>query len=95
MATFNLLLLLLSLGVILIGAWSIALARAEVDPGKTRLGRWLFTFSLLMLGGIAILAALIRADALAPLGILSGLLIVGMLWESPEPTLHHGPGQNP
>lgn len=87
MATLNLVLLSLSLGIVILAAWSIFWARGEANQKWARIGRWLFTVSLLALGGIAVLAALLRADALAPLGLLSGLLVVAMLWESPEASL--------
>ena len=51
---------------------------------RTRHALWgqrLFIVTLLSLGGMALFAALVHADGLAPLGLLSGLLIVGMLWE--------------
>ena len=47
----------------------------------------LFIMTLLSLGGLAFFAAIVHADGLAPLGLLSGLLIVGMLWESPTPAV--------
>jgi hypothetical protein len=46
-------------------------------------GRRLFVVALLILGGAALLAAFTHAEGLAPLSLLSGLLIVGMLWENP------------
>lgn len=87
MATINLVLLFLSLTIVILAAISIGWARGDANDRSTRIGRWLFTLSLLALGGIAILAALLRSDALAPMGLLSGLLLVGMFWESPEPNL--------
>jgi hypothetical protein len=58
---------------------------------RTRHARWgqrLFVVTLLSLGGMALFAAIVHADGLTPLGLLSGLLIVGMLWEgSPAPVL--------
>lgn len=91
MATFNIVLLLLSFAVVLLAAWSIGLARGDAALKRTRVGAWLFVGCLLLIGCIAIVAALTHADALAPLGILSGFLVVGMLWDSPEPTLQHRP----
>lgn len=83
MATFNLLLLSLSLALVLLAACGIYLARGEASQTKTRIGRWLFTLCFLGLGVIAIVSALTYADALAPLGVLSGLLIAGMSWDAP------------
>jgi hypothetical protein len=62
---------------------------ARVRPCARR-GRWgcrLFVATLLGLGAVALFAAFMRADGLAPLGLLSGLLTVGMLWESPTPVV--------
>ena len=50
-------------------------------------GQRLFVVTLLSLGGMALFAALVHADGLAPLGLLSGLLTVGMLWEGSVPAL--------
>ncbi|MFO0965064.1 MAG: hypothetical protein U0793_05685 [Gemmataceae bacterium] len=85
MAAFNLVLLLLTLAIVIVAALSLGYARGDVDQKKTVVGRWLFTGSLVLLGLSAIVAALTRADALAPMGLLSVLLVVGMLWESPAP----------
>ena len=46
-----------------------------------------FVVTLLSLGGMALFAAIVHADGLAPLGLLSGLLIVGMLWEGAVPAV--------
>lgn len=91
MATFNIVLLFVSFAVVLLAAWSIGLARGDATLKRTRIGAWLFIGCLLLIGCIAIVAALTHADALAPLGILSVFLVVGMLWESPEPTLQRHP----
>ena len=47
----------------------------------------LFIVTLLSLGAVAFFAAIVHADGLAPLGLLSGFLTVGMLWESPTPAV--------
>ena len=52
-------------------------------PGGMPSSHSAFVMSLLILGGFAFVAALLHAEGIAPLGLLSGLLIVGMLWESP------------
>lgn len=54
-------------------------------------GSRLFVATLLLLGITALVAALLRAEGLAPLGLLSVLLIVGMLWETPIPA--QAPGE--
>jgi hypothetical protein len=51
-------------------------------------GRLLFVGAILILGGSAGAAALHRAEGLIPLGLVSGFLIMGMLWEVPQPTWH-------
>jgi hypothetical protein len=84
-ATFNPLLLFIVLAIVVVAALSIGYARGEPGKRSTRIGRWVFTISLIILGGLAIAAALLQADALAPLGLLSGMLVVGMVWETPEP----------
>lgn len=57
----------------------------KVKPGtrQARWGRRLFIVTLLALGLVALIAAVMRADGLAPLGLLWGMLIVVMLWEGP------------
>jgi hypothetical protein len=72
------------LGAIL-GGCSIYLVKVRPTPVHAKCGRWLFVATLLCLGGMALFAAIVHADGLSPLGLLSGLLIVGMLWESPAP----------
>ena len=54
---------------------------------RTWWGRRIFIATLLSLGGTALVAALAHADGLSPLGLLAGMLIVGMLWETPAPAL--------
>lgn len=61
----------------------------KVRP-SVRHARWgsrLFIATLIGLGAVALVAAFMHADGLAPLGLLSGLLTVGMLWESPPAIL--------
>jgi hypothetical protein len=69
------------------GVGSIYWVRVRPCPRRARWGRRLFVTTLVCLGGMALFAAIMHADGLAPLGLLSGLLIVGMLWESPAPAL--------
>jgi hypothetical protein len=74
-----------------LGSWSIYWVKVRPSPRHALWGRRLFVVTLLKLGAMALLAALMRADGLAPLGLLSGLLIVGMLWESPAPAMQDDP----
>jgi hypothetical protein len=69
------------------GGFAIYWARVRPTAMRARWGRRLFVVTLLCLGGVALFAAFARADGLAPLGLVSGLLTVGMVWESPVPTL--------
>jgi hypothetical protein len=66
-----------------VGSGCIYLVRAHPNARKARIGRFVFIGTLVGLGGVALYAAIMRADGLAPLGLLSGLLTVGMLWENP------------
>ena len=77
--------LVTSLIGLLIGSGCIYWAKVRPTARRAAWGRRLFIVTLLVLGLAGLIAALIRADGLAPLGLLSGLLIVGMLWESPLP----------
>ena len=72
------------LGLVL-GVFCIYWARVRPCPRRGQWGCRLFVATLLGLGAVALFAAFMRADGLAPLGLLSGLLTVGMLWESPAP----------
>jgi hypothetical protein len=71
---------LLGLGT---GGCSIYWVKANPSARQARWGRRLFIVTLLALGGVAFFAAIMHADGLAPLGLSSGLLTVGMLWEGP------------
>ncbi len=51
---------------------------------RARIGRWLFVLTLLGLGVMALVAAVAHVDGLAPIGLLSGFLLIGMLWENPH-----------
>jgi hypothetical protein len=48
------------------------------------MGRILFVGTLLLLGAVMQLAAFYQAEGIVPLGLLAGLLLVLMLWESPS-----------
>ncbi|MBI2807599.1 MAG: hypothetical protein HYX68_21675 [Planctomycetes bacterium] len=69
------------------GGCSIYWVKATPSARRACWGRRLFVATLLSLGGLALFAAVVQADGLAPLGLLSGFLIVGMLWESPRAAL--------
>ncbi len=66
-----------------LGGCSIYWVKANPSARQARWGRRLFILTLLALGGVAFFAAIMHADGLAPLGLSSGLLTVGMLWEGP------------
>ena len=57
--------------------------RTELSPYRVVWGRRLFVATMLKLGGTGFVAILERAGTLAPLGIVSVLLVVAMLWEAP------------
>jgi hypothetical protein len=52
-------------------------------PRRAAWGRRLFVLTLLGLGVGVLIAARSRADALTPLGLAAGLLVVGMVCEVP------------
>ncbi len=68
---------------LLLGACCIYWVKVKPSARRAKLGRRLFIVTLLSLGLVALVAAILRADGLAPLGLLSGFLTVGMLWEGP------------
>ena len=72
---------------ILCGSCCIYWIKVRPCALRARWGRRLFVMTLLSLGATALFAAIMHADGLAPLGLLSGILIVCMLWESPTPAL--------
>ena len=86
MTSFEILLLVLTLACVLLGGLSICCARAHPDLGTARWGRRVFLLVLLGLGATILVAAVMRAEGLAPLSLVAGLLVVGMLWESPAPS---------
>jgi hypothetical protein len=74
----------LGLGLVL-GLWGICWGRLGPSSRRARWGKCLFLVTFLTLGAATFLAALNRLDGLAPLGLLSGLLVVGMVWDGPRP----------
>jgi hypothetical protein len=83
-STLDLWLMLMTPGGCLLGGWSIYWARGQDHPGRILWGRRLFIVTLLLLGFMTFVAACARAKGLAPLGLIAGLLVVGMLWESKQ-----------
>jgi hypothetical protein len=71
----------------LMGVCCIYWVKVRPSARRALWGRRLFVVTLLSLGGMALFAALVHADGLAPLGLLSGMLTVGMLWESSAPAI--------
>ena len=86
----ELMLLIVSLIGLGCGVWCIYWVKMIPCVRRARLGRWLFVLTLLTLGATALVAAVVHADSLAPLGLLSGFLVIGMLWESPRSSDVHG-----
>jgi hypothetical protein len=80
-STLDLWLMLMTPGGCLLGGWSIYWARGQ-HPARIIWGRRLFIVTLLTLGLLAVMAACARARGLAPLGLIAGFLVIGMLWES-------------
>jgi len=76
-------LFILSLSGLVVGGWSVCGARTHPEQLRGAWGRRLFVATLVTLGGSGLVAACARAEGLASLGLLAGLLLVAMLWESP------------
>jgi hypothetical protein len=72
---------------LLLGSCSMYWVKVRPSARRAWWGSCLFVIALLLLGAAIVVAALIRATGLAPLGLLSGLLIVGMLWDSSIPVI--------
>jgi hypothetical protein len=83
-STLDLWLLLMTPGGCLLGGWSIYWARGQDHPARIIWGRRLFIVTLLLLGSLTLAAAGAHARGLAPLGLIAGFLVVGMLWESKQ-----------
>src|SRR5689334_11595361 len=81
-STLDLWLALLTPGSCLLGGWSIYWARGQDHPVRMLWGRRLFILTLLLLGITILAAALTHARGLAPLGLVAGFLVIGMLWET-------------
>lgn len=83
MANFEITLLGLTFLGVALGGWSLCWARFSQIDGRALWGQRLCMVTLVYLGICALVAASTHADALAPLGLSAGLLLVAMLWESP------------
>jgi hypothetical protein len=68
-----------------LSGWHLYWAGAEPDTWRCLWGRRFGVAGLLVLGLTGLIAAGLRSSWLVPLGLLAGLLIVVMLWESQEP----------
>jgi len=68
---------------VLLGGWAIYWTRSPAQPLRSRCGRCLFLLAMMELGATALVAAWTHALSLAPMGIVSVLLVVAMLWETP------------
>jgi hypothetical protein len=82
-SALNLSLLALAAAGAALGIWAICWARISRRPRRAAWGRRLFVLTLLGLGAGGLVAAGCHADALAPLGLCAGMLVVGMVWEAP------------
>ena len=95
MPILELSILFATIGCALAGAWTIYWSKSQPDSARAVWGRCLFLLVLLALGATGLVAATTRCAGLPALGLVSGLLVVGMLWEgTPEPTRTYdeGPG---
>ncbi len=86
MTSLTLAAIVLAIGSFLIAGSCLFLVHCQCQV-LAKVGRRLFVAALLALGGVGLLAALACHEGLAPLGLLAGLLIVAMLWDSPAPQL--------
>ena len=87
MTSVNLCFLFLTLCGFSLGGWHLCWARCDHNSPRGLWARRLGFSALICLGFAGLLAAGVRSSWLVPLGLLAGLLIVVMLWESPEPSL--------
>ena len=83
MLLFEYSLLLLAALCLLLGSLGILWGRCSNCPHRTFLGRAVFVGTLLLLGAAMQFAAFYQAEGIIPLGLLAGLLVVAMLWETP------------
>jgi hypothetical protein len=71
------------LGLVL-GTWGILWTRMSRARKRVSWGQAVFVATLIGLGASGAVAAFHLADGLAPLGLLAGFLVIGMLWEVPR-----------
>lgn len=76
-------LVICTLFFVFLGGWSIFWARCSASGVRAAWGRRLFVAAFVGLGVAGLVAARTHANGLAPLGLLAGLLLVGMVWETP------------
>ena len=83
MLDLELYLVITALSGLFLGIWSVNWARKNYRERRAWWGRRLFIGTLLLLIATILVAALARADGLVPVGLIAGLLLVAMLWETP------------
>lgn len=84
MSVVDLSVLVIAIAEVILGFGALCCARASRRPRLAAWGRRLFVLALLGLGGCGLVAASQRTDALAPLGLCAGLLVVGMVTDLPR-----------
>ncbi len=77
--------LLLALAGFVLGGWHLCWSRCHPESQRGQWGRWLGVSAILCVGGTGLVAAQLHSPWIVPLGLLTGLLVVVMLWEFPEP----------
>lgn len=77
---------ILSFAGFAIGSLCIYWVRCDVRMSK--FGRRLYVATLLALLGWGLVAAIVQAAGLLPLGLTASFLVIGMLWETPAPSPH-------
>ncbi len=91
MPDLELFLLVITLAGFFLGSLSIHWARGPQAARRARWGRRLFLALLVVLGAAILAGALASADGLVPAGLVAGLLLVAMLWETPPVLEPSGP----
>ena len=87
MIDFEICLLLLTFVGLAIGSTAIWLVRVSRKHEFAIAGHFLFIATLVFLGITTFVAAARWADGVVPLGLVSGFLATGMLWETPKTTM--------
>lgn len=83
MRHFELWIYAITLVGLVLGAWGIIWARCSKDQGRTWLGRGIVVITFIAVGSLGLVAALYRTNGVIFLGLVTGFLLVGMLWEAP------------